>query len=149
MRPQFQLNDLRVSEGAGEVSYLPSDYAPHTITANVVELKHGERGVVFSFEYSIDEDPSSPQTPDPGIVILSAKYSGKILEIRLPLGDTEDLLGKTVTLMNRLNIMAGMTDKQSHKKHLRLVHGLIRKFRFQLQNDVAMQHALREALESP
>src|SRR5688500_1374957 len=69
-RPTFRFDDLLLHKGTGELSYLPDEFAPHTIML----LKPRENKYEFDFEYSIDESADDPKNF--GIVSFTfGKYS--------------------------------------------------------------------------
>lgn len=143
-RPQFGLNDLMLSRHGGEESFMPSDFAPHTVRADLFRIKEAI-GCALIFEYSIDEDETNyPAAPE--IAFVTGKYSGKILEIRMGFSSFEDLYSKTVKLLALLETKKTFPAKESLRKHFEIVADIVSKFHADLMTDPEMQHSVTEAL---
>lgn len=115
---------------------------PHTASADLVKLKDDTGVFTISFEYSIDEDSQISPEPGPGLVVYSGKYSGKIIEVRIHFRNLDDLVGKTVQLITKLQSIGQFESKDSHKKNIQLIVEILNKF----QNDVVKDETLRNTI---
>jgi len=117
VRPNFRDKDLLLHSQTGELSYLPEEFAPHTILVSVAKPKVCE----FVFEYQIDEDANSEKIIDIGIKGIFGKYTDKVLKLSIDFSSLKDLIGKLAIASTSLNTKKGNLNKESYRKHYDLV----------------------------
>jgi hypothetical protein len=121
LRPDFGLKDLVLHEERGETSYLPDEFAPHTVTATI----SADHQCNLSFEYSINEDSGANLVIDAGSTVSVGKYSGKILRITVSFSSRQDLIQRFLVVAEFLGARQKLLPKLSYQKHYEIVVGTL------------------------
>ena len=122
LRPGFGLDDLMLHREGGETSYLPDEFAPHTITATISP----EHVCQLSFEYSINEDVGTKLHLNQATINVG-KYSGKILGIKVPFQNRQDLIQKFLMTGELMETREKLLPKASYQKHYEIVRGTLKR----------------------
>ena len=141
VRPNYEVEDLLLHNRTGESSYLPTEFAPHTILASFAKRNLCE----FDFEYQIDEDEDTETRLGLGIKVVFGKYTGKVLKLFIEFNSLNDLIGKIEIASNSLHTKKSLLNKESYKKHYDLVIQILENFEMDLLNNQELKQAVENA----
>lgn len=140
IRPHFGQIDLLLRDKTDELSFLPSEFVPHT---TIVDIKD-DYECNIEFEYQIDEDAGAKQSIDMDIELVIGKYTNKVLKIIIDFNSASDLFKKIVVATNYLKNRRNILTKDSHKKNYDLVSSILQRVVKQLSGDNHLRKLLGE-----
>lgn len=136
IRPHFKRNELLLHDRTAELSFLPSELVPHTITANLKANWICE----IIFEYQIDEIPATKESLSMGIVLEKGKYTNKVLSLTIDFNSHTDLINKIAVSSQCLKIKKNMLTKDSHKRNYDLSVSILDEILSRVQNDTQLKN---------
>jgi hypothetical protein len=137
-RPNFRGDDLLLHRQTDELSFLPSEFVPHTVNISL----SGNNSCEFVFEYLIDETEEATKSIQFGIEATFGKYTNKVLKIVIDFNSFKDLIGKMIITSQQLIIRKGTLTKDSHRKNYDLVSRLFNDLVEDFSQDVQLKNLL-------